>query len=192
MLATGVAIYLYFQSANHHVTLVTGPPPPAPAVRVLPEEPVAAPKPAPTLREHFAARMQQDQVNYNRQQLREVESLYQVANKQWQSPEAKESLKTLIETYGKADRTGCAVLYLGQMSSGDEKVTYLKRAMEEFGDCWYGDGVQVGAYARFVLAGYYRQVSRHDEAEKLYADLRNNYPDAVDHKGRLLLDSIPK
>jgi hypothetical protein len=36
----------------------------------------------------------------------------------------RESLKTLVDNYPKANRTGCALLYLGQMTSGNEKEGY--------------------------------------------------------------------
>lgn len=144
------------------------------------------------LRELFVARIDQDRSTYSDDELREIERLYQIANREWNSPEAKESLKTLIGKYSKANRTGCAVLYLGQMSSGEEKESYLKRAIAEFGDCRYGNGVQVGAYARFHLAHYYQKIGKADEAAALFKEIREQYPDAVDHKGRLLADIMPK
>jgi len=87
----------------------------------------------------------EDRKNYSTEQLREIENLYQVANKLWKTPEAKTSLKVLIEKYPKSNRTGCAVQYMGQMSSGEEKEKYLKLAIKDFSDCYYGNGVQVGA-----------------------------------------------
>ena len=67
----------------------------------------------------------EDRKNYSTEQLREIENLYQVANKLWKTPEAKTSLKVLIEKYPKSNRTGCAVQYMGQMSSGEEKEKYF-------------------------------------------------------------------
>jgi tetratricopeptide (TPR) repeat protein len=115
-----------------------------------------------------------------------------VANKQWKSPEAREALEKLIQKYSKANRTGCAVLYLGQMSDGEEKEKYLKKAIEEFSDCWYGNGVQVGAMARFLLAGYYQQTGQEEEAARLYGEIREQYPNAVTHDGKSLIDAIPQ
>lgn len=147
---------------------------------------------AASLRKRFETRVEQDRKTYTQEELKEIESLYQIANKQWNSPEAKESLKKLTDKYAKANRTGCALLYLGQMASGEEKEKYLKKAIDEFSDCWYGDGVQVGAYARFYLANYYQDSGKKTEATALFDEIRKNYPDAVDHKGRLLADLIPK
>ncbi|HVJ86481.1 MAG TPA: DUF3138 family protein [Caulifigura sp.] len=137
-------------------------------------------------------RFRKDQATYTDDERREIETLYQVANKQWRTPEAKESLKTLVDKYSKANRTGCAVLYLGQMSSGDEKEKYLEQAISDFGDSYYGDGVQVASFARFLLAHDFLKRGKADEAKALFEEIRSKYPDAIDHSGNLLVDSIPK
>jgi TolA-binding protein len=144
------------------------------------------------LQERVRKRFEQDRAVYSRDDLRKIEALYQVANKKWNSPEAKEALTELIEKYPKAARTGCALLYMGQMHSGEERENYLKRAISDFSDCFYGDGVQVGAYARFYLANYYQQIGKKDEASALFEEIRKDYPDSVNHKGRLLSDLIPE
>jgi TolA-binding protein len=137
-------------------------------------------------------RFEEDKKRYSEEQLREIEALYQSANKDLRSPEAKEALKRLIEKYPKANRTGCAVQYMGQMSNGEEKEEYLKMAIRDFGDCYYGSGVQVGAYARLYLGFYYKDLGKGDEAKALFDEIRKNYPDAVNHKGNRLLDSLPE
>ncbi|MFA7172019.1 MAG: tetratricopeptide repeat protein [Kiritimatiellia bacterium] len=137
-------------------------------------------------------RYEEDRKTYSDAQLREIESLYQSANKDLRSPEAKEALKSLIEKYPKANRTGCAVQYMGQMSSSEEKESYLKLAIKDFGDCYYGSGVQVGAYARLYLAYYYKETGRAKEAQALFDEIRTNFPDAVNHKGKLLINMLPK
>ena len=171
-----------------------------PAVQTAP--PVAAP-PAQTAtndvfmhserRKQFMARYDQDRKRYNEAELREIEELYQIANKKFNSAEAQESLKKLISKYSCANRTGCAVLYLGQMCPDRPQAEeYLRQAIANYSDCWYGDGVQVGAYARFYLAGYYRQSGKNQEAEKLYQEIRDKYPDAVTHNGKPLANEFPK
>lgn len=67
-------------------------------------------------------RMRADAEVYSRTDLRSVEKLYQTANSDWKSEEAQKSLKLLIEKYPEANRTGCAVLYLGQMTKGSEQL----------------------------------------------------------------------
>jgi TolA-binding protein len=135
-------------------------------------------------------RMLKDSTIYSREQLREIESLYQVANRKWQTNEGKDSLKQLIEKYDNANRTGCALLYLGQMSEGKEREGYLRKAIDDFSDCYYGDGVQVGAYARYYLAYHYKDNGQEEKAEQLFKEIASKYPDAIDHKGRLLSGPI--
>lgn len=137
-------------------------------------------------------RMREDLKVYSRDQLREIESLYQVANKQWRSEAGKESLKKLIANYKQANRTGCALLYLGQMSEGDQRETYLKQAIEGFSDCFYGDGVQVGAYARYQLAHHYKNAGETEKAKDFFDQVTKTFPGAIDHKGRLLSTLIER
>ncbi|HKI70532.1 MAG TPA: hypothetical protein VKA67_13160, partial [Verrucomicrobiae bacterium] len=66
------------------------------------------------LRGKFAERMAQDRAKYKVEQLHDAEALYQVANRKWGTPEAKDSLEKMIEKYPDMNRTGCAVLYLAQ------------------------------------------------------------------------------
>lgn len=137
-------------------------------------------------------RMRKDSEIYSKEELREIEGLYQVANRQWRTQEGKDSLKVLIKNYDKANRTGCALLYLGQMSKGEEREEYLKQAIKDFSDCFYGNGVQVGAYARYYLAYHYKDSGEQEKADQLFAELEKQYPNAIDHKGRVLSDLIKK
>ena len=109
------------------------------------------------LRKQFERRVDQDEKKYSSSQLFEAENLYQTMNKQWRSPEGREALEQLVKKYPDINRTGCAELYLGQVSEGVEKVQHLQTAIEKHGDCMYGDGVQVGAYARYLLALCYKE-----------------------------------
>ena len=95
-------------------------------------------------------------------------------------------ITTYREKYDKANRTGCALLYLGQMSDGTKKEDYLNKAIADFSDCWYGDGVQVGAFARFILAQHYRSNKQLEKGEKLLQEMEQMYPDAIDHNGQPL------
>ena len=142
------------------------------------------------LRERFEKKMAQDRDKYTQEQLRDAEALYQVANQKWGTPEAAESLQTMIKKYPDINRTGCAMLYVAQKSEGAERAGYLQDCIEKFNDCLYGDGVQVGAYARFLLAGDYIRQGEPEKAAALYGEIKAKYPEAVDHRGNLLVDSI--
>lgn len=136
------------------------------------------------------ARMRRDRGKYSPEVLGQVEQLYQTANKNWRSPATVAALEKLVNEYPDLNRTGCATLYLGQMTQGPEKVDYLTRAMTDFGDCYYGDGVNVGAYAAFQLACYHHQQGDLDQAQELFDEIKQDHPDAIDHQGRALVDAI--
>ena len=68
----------------------------------------------------------------------------------------------------------------------------LMSAIEKYGDCRYGDGVQVAAQARWYLANLYDTSGKSEEARRLYNELKTNYPDAVNHKGRKFSEFLPK
>jgi hypothetical protein len=129
------------------------------------------------------ARMRQDGRKYSAQELKDAEALYQVANKNWRTPEAKASLEKMVEKYPKFNRTGCAILYLGQYSQGEQREKYLKQAVDDFSDCFYGNGVQVGAYARYLLGLYYRDKGDVEKGNALLKEIVDKYPTSVTHKG---------
>jgi hypothetical protein len=142
------------------------------------------------LRERFEQKMAKDREKYTPEQLRDAEQLYQVANQKWGTPEANESLQSMIQKYPDINRTGCATLYVAQRSQGEERAKYLQDCIEKYHDCLYGDGVQVGVYARFLLAEDHRSKGEADKAAALYGEIRDQFPDAVDHSGNLLMDRI--
>jgi len=88
------------------------------------------------------------------------------------------------------NRTGCAVLYLAQTSKGPEQTAKLNECVEKYNDCMYGDGVQVGALARFLLVQLYKSSNDEEKAEALENEIRTKFPDAVDHSGKLLVDDL--
>lgn len=136
-------------------------------------------------------RMARDRGKYSSDQLAEAEQLYQTANKNWRGPQAKAALERMIQKYPGLNRTGCAILYLAQWAKGDEQEVLLKQAIETYGDCYYGDGVQVGALARFYLAMLYKNAKQEEKANLLLGELRKDYPQALDHNGQLLAAELP-
>ena len=137
-------------------------------------------------------RMAGDLKTYTKDQQREIEALYQPSNDRARrgSPEIVASLEKLIATYPKANRVGCAALYLAQWKSGDEREQWLTDAAEKYGDCFYLNGCQVGPYARFQLGNYYFQQNQPDKAKEQYDKIRTETPDAVDHSGQPLVAQI--
>jgi hypothetical protein len=138
------------------------------------------------------ARMRQDRTKHSAKELEECEELYQVANKNWRTPQAKESLQKMLEKYPDVNRTGCALVYMGQMSTDEDKEKYLKEAIDKHSDCWYGNGVQVGPWARMLLAWHDQENNKPEEAKKLFDESRKDYPNSIDHSGNLLVKVIAK
>jgi hypothetical protein len=155
--------------------------------------PAAGQDPTPTietLRARAQERMRQDLSIYSRDDLRALEELYQSANRDLRAPGAKAALERVVKEYPKSNRAGSAMLYLAQLSSAAEREAYLKAAIKDHSDTWYGDGVQVGAFARAQLAAYYAANDKTSDAKKLAKEVEERFPGAVDHGGRPLVDLL--
>ena len=142
------------------------------------------------LHDRYMKRLAQDQGKYSQQQLREAEQLYLVGNRKWGTPEAIASLKTVVQKYPGINFTGEAELNLAQMSQGDERDQYLQDCIDNYSDCFYDDGVLVGAYARFLLAEDLQNNGEREKAEALFSEIKSEYPGAIDHAGNLLVDDL--
>jgi len=142
------------------------------------------------LQEKVEKRFAQDRDKYTPEQVLEAEKLYQVVSQKPGSPEEKDSLQNLIKNYSDMNRTGCAVLYVAQRSQGEARAKYLQECVEKYDDCLYGDGVQVGAYARFLMARDYSRKGETKKAEALRLEIKSQYAGAIDHGGNLLLDNL--
>lgn len=140
------------------------------------------------LRAKVAARAKADVDEYGRDGVRAIEMAYRAYSRS--KDVDNEHLRTLIEKYPKANRTGCAVMYAGQRAQGSDDGKWFRLAMEKYADCMYGDGVQVGAYARLYLAGYLESKGKKDEAKKLRGEILKLYPDARTHRGRKMSEFL--
>jgi len=138
------------------------------------------------LKEQARARMRADHAQYTPEQIHDAETLYKAAATNWDTPVAVASLEKLIVDYPKANRAGCALLYLGQMSEGEPRIKYYKRAIDDYSDCFYGNGVQVGALGRYLLALAYTEAGEVEKATALREELKLKYPDAINHQGHRL------
>ncbi|QBG48666.1 tetratricopeptide repeat protein [Verrucomicrobia bacterium S94] len=115
-----------------------------------------------------------------------IEKAYQTGSKDWTTEEAARAFKLLIEKYPQANRTGCAVLSMAQTKSGNEQIELLEKAINEHGTCYFLNGVNVGAYARLYLGMRYLKDGKKEKAAQLFEELKNHFPDAIDHKGQPL------
>ena len=137
-------------------------------------------------------RVRKDTQIYSREDLQQIEALYQTIKKSGKSEDGKKSLKLLLAKYDKANLTGCALLLIARKSNDATKIKYLQLAIEKYSDCFYADGVQVGALARLVLATAYAKKGDKSQADTLLRDIKTNYPDAINHKGESLIRLIDR
>jgi exonuclease VII large subunit len=144
------------------------------------------------LRERFEKKVAQDKQKYTEEQLVEAENLYEAIERKWNFPnQATEIYQALLKKYPGVNRIGCAALDLAEWvkaASADERQNYLKDCIEKYSECFYGDGVQVGAYARFVLAQDCRSRGEEKKAAALLSEIKAKYADSIDHRGNLLVE----
>jgi hypothetical protein len=134
--------------------------------------------------------MRRDREVFTAEEFRDLETVYQAANRNLRAAGARDLLLQVVSKYPRSNRAGCAVLYLAQISSGSERESFLQRAIADHADDWFGNGVQVGALARVQLAGHYAETNRRDRAVALAEEVRASFPDAVDHSGGSLLEML--
>jgi hypothetical protein len=139
------------------------------------------------LRTKAQTRMQRDREVFGAEVFREIEELYQPANQNLRAPGTSERLRELIAKYPTANRSGCALIYLARISEKEEREALLKRAIAEHEDAWFGDGAQVGPFARALLAQHYLETARQADAVALAEQVN---PQAVDHLGNRLVDNL--
>ena len=140
------------------------------------------------LEETMGKRFAQDRAKFAQDQLVEVEKLFAVVTQKGGTPEAKNSMDKLIKDFPECNRTGCAMLYTAQRAQGEERVKLLNECVDKYGDCFYRDGVQVGAFARYVLARECLAKGDAKKADALASEIKRNFPGAIDHSGNMLLD----
>jgi TolA-binding protein len=133
-------------------------------------------------------RFAQDREKFAPEELIEAEKLYSIISQKGGTPEAADSFATLLKKYPDNDRVGCALLYIAQRAHGDERIKDLQECIDKYSDCIYGDGVEVGAFARYLLAKEYSSKGDTKQAAALAEDIKNKYTDAIDHGGNLLVD----
>lgn len=143
-----------------------------------------------TVKEKAQKRMQKDLEYFSREDIVEINALYDDIMKNYQGGGGRKSLKDILKKYPQSNRTGCVMLFIAELSSGKKREEALFRVIKEFSDCWYSDGVQTGVYARYLLGLYYLDKKQNQKADILFNQIRIAFPDAVDHSGDLLIYRI--
>jgi beta-lactamase regulating signal transducer with metallopeptidase domain len=142
----------------------------------------------------YAERRALDASTHTAAKVEEVEKAYKAMLGNFGSPECIEAHKEFIKEYPGFNRTGCALSELAGMSESTNPATeqYYKECIQKYDDCYWDDGVQVGPFTRFGLAWCYKNNGQNDKAEALYTEIKDHYPDSIDHGGQLLVDLINK
>jgi hypothetical protein len=163
------------------------------AIAVLKKDQAAREAKLARLRAKAYQRASDDSRVYSNEELRDIEVRYQATrlNGLFTARDAAPRLQELVEKYPRSNRAGCAVLELARLSSGNERERYLKRAIADHDDAWFEDGAQVGPLARALLAMYYAELDRFDEAERLATEIVTRYPGSIDSGGGSLDDVLP-
>jgi hypothetical protein len=94
------------------------------------------------------------------------------------------------EEFKGSNRIGCALLYLGQISENDKKEKYLLEAKRNYTNSWYGDGVNVDAYATYHLYKYYKYIGKEEDAKKCKTEILDKYSSYIDHNHKYLKDIL--
>lgn len=142
------------------------------------------------LRATAQTRMRRDLETFTPEQMREIETLYQSANRNLRAPESRGRLQELVDKYPASNRAGCAALYLAQGAGDHDREVLLKQVIDRHADAWYGDGTQVGPMARAFLASWYVKQKEQEEAVATARAILADTPDAIDHQGRRLVDIL--
>ena len=136
------------------------------------------------------ARVAVDRATFGPGDIARAEELYSMAASSLSTDSSKAWLDRVVSEYPQLNRAGCAQLYRAQQETGAEKERLLKDCIERFSECYYLDGTQVGPYAIFQLAKHYQQSGKHSKADRLFEWIYDEYPNAVDHRGNLLVDGF--
>lgn len=143
------------------------------------------------LRQKAKSHAAEDAERYTPSELEDIETLY----REWSTKKGSAQrtvAKNLLRKYPNSNRTGCGVIYWANICNGREKRDLLRKAIKDYDDCFYFDGVQVGAFARYLLGKELLKNGKKADAEKYFEEIRISYPEAINHKKERLVDLIKK
>lgn len=141
------------------------------------------------LREEVRARVAKDAMFYSLEEREEIKKLYQ----SWRAKKGKERHAvaiTMRRRFPKANLTGLVMFNLALDNARQKRIDLLKQVIRDHGDCRYGNGVQVGAMARYHLICILMGTGKQEEAEKYREELKTSFPNAIDHAGKPLIELL--
>ena len=148
--------------------------------------------PQRTLKELYAAaraRIARDAMFYSREERIEIDKLY----KSWKTKKGKERQAvaiTMLRRFPKANPTGCVQYLLALDSARQKRIRLLKQVIQNHNDCWFVNGMQVGAMARYHLINILMETGKQEESEKYREELKTSFPDAIDGTGKRISELL--
>jgi hypothetical protein len=79
---------------------------------------------------------------------------------------------------------------LAYYQKGNKQETSLLKVISKYSDCYYGDGVNVGACAKYFLARYYLSRNKMEKVQSILNDLRKNHRTAISHNQKNLASLV--
>ncbi len=135
-------------------------------------------------------RADRDRQTFSADDLTDLESAYQLAKQEADPARHAAALRPLLEKFGSSNRAGCAVLRLARLTTGPDRERWLQEAIVNHSDTYYLDGTSVGAMARLQLAAEWAHAGRQPGAAQLRQEIEDLFPDATDHDGLPVLESL--
>ncbi len=148
--------------------------------------------PLRTRKELYDAGMERtakDAMFYSREERTEIQNLYKL----WRTRKGKERdavATNLLRRFPKSNPTGCVQYFTALDYAGQKRIRLLKQVIQNYDDCWFGFGVQVGPMARYHLINILMETGKQKEAEKYREELRTRFPDAIDGNGKLISELL--
>lgn len=133
-------------------------------------------------------RAARDAVAFTKDELHEMEVIYQQAKKQPAFDQVAAAMQPLFERFAGSNRAGCAALYIGRGLAGTDRQRWLEYAIANASDCLFLDGTSVGGLGRVLLAADHAAAGNTPEAARLLAEVRAGFADGIDFDGVPLTD----
>lgn len=137
-------------------------------------------------------RAARDKEYYSDEELKEARRLFNTTrSNESEIHDVRHAVNELLEKFPKSIFAGVALfrLALRDETGPDETEEILLRVILEFSDSFMGPN-QIGSAARWRLAELYRQQDKERLADRLEDEIIEQYPDAVDFRGKSLVLKI--
>ena len=127
---------------------------------------------------------------YTKNELREAEIILRFIQNNPGHESNIKKLNILRKKYPNANQTGCALMTCALKEKKEAKEKMLVEVIENHSDCYFSDGVSVGAFSRLYLALHFRSINKIEQSLLLIDEIKLSYPYAIDHDGRTLSEHL--